>query len=379
MKTLIILTVLLLGAGAGVYAQSDTIFTKGNQQILCSHIKETAEQYNFIYFTSGNKKAKSSILKYLVDSVKNYVPEIDSNSTVKSKRKTKKAREAAKDDNPSPDKPWKFTTAFGINLGNVLEFNNTTGTDKKSLSLNTSLDLGLNYKKQGRKFEMTNELHYLLGIQKEGLSGGTHLQRTQDELSTLHDFSSGLDKKNRWNFNLIVKTATSLFTVYDGDYFKNFTGLGRIQAFASPYEITVAPGIKYESGKFFRISLSPYSFQLYGVKNRPISAKGIFITDTDASGNYKRSLFKRLGAEVNFWYDRKLKQWLDIQYRLSFSSDYFANFGKNGLMDGLFITKIKVIKDIYLTHRATIKSNLAVNFLKPFYSQMVLLSYARSF
>ena len=385
MKPFILFIISILHAGTETYAQTDTIFAKGNQQILCSHIKETAEQYSFNYLTADNKKAKSSILKWLVDSVKYFVPVMDSNATVKTKKRAKLSKEKkgekeeVKADNPPAEKAWKFTTAFGINLGNILEFNNTSGPDKKSLSLNTTIDLGANYKKEGKRFEMTNELHYQFGLEKEDYTSGGHIQRLQDELTSLHDLSKGMDKKNKWNFNLILKTATSLITVYDGNYFKNYTNLGPIQGFASPYDVNIAPGIKYESGKYLRISLSPYSFRLYGVQNKEIAAKGKFITELDLSGKYKNFQFTRLGAELNLWYDRKFKQWLELQYRLSFSSDYFANFGKNGLMDGLFITKIRIIKDIYLTHRATIKSNLAVNFWKPFYSQLVLLSYTKSF
>ncbi len=364
------------------FAQTDTIFTKGNQQIICSKIKETTDQYIFTYLTTENNKAKGSILKYLVDSIKYNVPLLDTSSTVKKIKKTKKDNSVKPTENSErvvKKQSWKKTISFGINVGNIVEFNNPTGTDKKNISLTTSLDLGLNYKKENKKFEMTNELHYLFGLQKEGLSGGTHIQRLQDDLATLHDISLGFGKNNKWNFNVIIRTGTSVFEIFDGDYFKNFTTLGRIKGFASPYDVTVSPGIKYQPNQHFRMSLSPYSFNMYGVKNNEISTKGFFITDVDAIGNFKKFLFKRQGAEINFWYDKRFKEWLDLQYRLSFSSDYFEKFGKNGLMDGLFITKIRIVRDIYFTHRAIIKSNFAVNFFKPYYNQTVLLSYSKSF
>ncbi len=381
MKTFLLAAVLLLFTSVYAHAQTDTIFVKGNEQILCTNIKETADQYSFKYLNAKNKKLKSSILKYLVDSVKYYVPVVDSNSVLikKNKMKTVAVDTIAASELQPKERPWRFTAAVGVNLGSVLEFNNPIGSDKKTLSLNTSLDVGLNYRKPGRRFEMTNELHYLFGIQKEGLSGGTHLQRVQDNLATLHDISVGLGKKNTWNFNVILKASTSVFEIFDGDYFKDFTSFGRIKGFASPYDITVSPGIKYQPNQSFRISLSPYSFQLYGVKNKEISNKGIFITDLDASGNYKNFIYKRLGAEVNFWFDKKIKEWLDMQYRLSFSSDYFENFGKNGLMDGLFITRIKIVKDIYITHRLSLSSNLARDFWKPYFNQNIMISYSKSF
>ena len=379
MKIISLSTILLLLCSINTYAQSDTIFVKSNQQILCTNIKETVEQYNFKYLNAENVKAKSSILKYLVDSVKYFMPVVDSNTFVTAKKKIKKTKSAETPNQTPPEKPWKKTISFGINLGNVLEFNNPGSADKKNLSLNVSLDLGLNYRKHGRKFAMTNELHYLFGLQKEGLTAGTHIQRVQDDLATLHDISFGFRKNNKWNFNVIIRSTTSIFEIFDGDYFKNFTTLGRIKGFASPYDITVAPGIKYQPNEHFRVSLSPYSFNLYGVKNQEVSSKGIFITDLDASGNYKSFLYKRLGAEVNFWFDKRVKQWLEMQYRLSFSSDYFEKFGKNGLMDGLFITKVRIIKDIYFTHRLALKNNLSGNLLKPYFNQSILLSYSKAF
>ncbi len=41
--------------------------------------------------------------------------------------------------------------SFGLNLGNVLEINTPSGTNDKSFSLNSSIDLGANYKKTGKR------------------------------------------------------------------------------------------------------------------------------------------------------------------------------------------------------------------------------------
>lgn len=48
-------------------------------------------------------------------------------------------------------------------------------------------------------------------------------------------------------------------------------------------------------------------------------------------------------------------------------------------MAGLFITKIKLVKNIYLTHRAELKENFSNCPFKPYYNQSILLSYAKSF
>ncbi len=356
------------------FAQNDTIFIKANQQIICNHLKEKGDLYNFNYLTTDNQVSKGSIFKWLVDSVK-YVKPV----TKINKKKVKSIQQEAQVINNTPlEKNWQHTVSVGINLGNVLEFNNPAGTDRKNFSLNTSFDLGLNYIKEGSKFAMTNELHYLLGFQKEGLTKNDHIQNYQDNLITLHDISNRFGAGKKMGINLILKTTTSIFTVYD-NYLRDYNNVGRTKAFASPYDITVSPGLKYQANQSLRLSISPYSFQLYGIRNIEIADKGLHITEQNASGKYKRFLFKRLGAEANFWFDKKVKQWLDIQYRLSFSSDYFGNIGKNGTMDGFFITNIKLFKDIYLSHQATLKSSFAINFWNPYYNQTILIRYAISF
>ena len=375
MKTVLPFFLLVTVMGSYALAQNDTIFVKNNQLIVCNHLKIKGDQYSFSYLTTDNQISKGSIFTWLVDSVRFAKP------ILKSKiKKEEQTQQVAPDSMNTPIvKYWHHTVSIGINLGNLLEFNSPTGTDRKNFSLNTTFDLGLNYRKDGSKYAMTNELHYLLGFQKEGLTKNDHIQNYQDNLITLHDLSRGFGTGNKMNFNVILKTTSSLFTVYDGNYLRDYNNLGRTKAFGSPYDIVVSPGLKYQPNQSFRISLSPYTFQLYGIRNSEIADKGLYITEMDGSGKYKRFMFNRLGAEANFWYDKRVKQWLEMQYRLSFSSDYFGNFGKNGLIDGLFITKIKLIKDIYLTHRATIKSNLAVNFLKPYYEQVILISYSKSF
>ncbi|MEO6134483.1 MAG: hypothetical protein ABIP35_04985, partial [Ginsengibacter sp.] len=66
-------------------------------------------------------------------------------------------------------------------------------------------------------------------------------------------------------------------------------------------------------------------------------------------------------------------------YRLGISSDYFTNIARNGLVDGLFITKVKLIKNVYLSHRASLKGDLAGKPFKPYYTQTILLSFSKTF
>jgi hypothetical protein len=64
---------------------------------------------------------------------------------------------------------------------------------------------------------------------------------------------------------------------------------------------------------------------------------------------------------------------------LGFSSDYLSNEDITVSMDGMFITKIRIVKNIYLTHRAILKGDLLETPFKPYYKQTILLSFAKSF
>jgi hypothetical protein len=357
-------------------AQRDIIYKKDSTIIRCKILKATADKYEYAFIDLKNKTVKTSISGTLVDSV--HYNFYDSN-LVKNKVFDKETKPEA-EEKPAIPKNWKFTFGIGLNAGNFLEFNTKPpGTDKKSFSATGSFDLGLNYAKEGRKFEMTNELHCLTGFQKNGITNADHIQRISDNITSLHDFSSKIGKSKKWNFNLIARAATSIFNIYDGDYLKDINNLGQIQGFLSPYDATISPGIKYEPDKYSRISLSPYSFNLYGVKSRGVSSTGKFIQELDSAGNYKQFLFKRLGAEINFWYDRTIKDWIFLQYRLSISSNYFEKIAKNGLLDGLFITKIKLIKNLYLTDQVDIKGDLKDSPFKPYIKQSVMLSFMKSY
>jgi hypothetical protein len=370
-----LINILLLFFSVQLTAQRDIIFKADSSQIRCKILKITTDKYEYAFADSTNKVFKTKILKTLVDSV-NY-NFYDSN-LVQNRIFIKKTKPVTEEIIPV-QKNWKCTLGIGLNVESIIEFNNPFGSDKKSLSGTTSIDAGANYSKEGSRFAMTNEVHYIFGLQKPGFTSTDHLQRVTDDINFLQDLSLAIGKTKKWNFNVIVKAATSFFTIYNGDYFKDYTSLGRSKAFLSPYDVTISPGIKWQPNKYLRVSISPYSFNLYGVKNQQVSNTGIFISDLDASGNYKKKLFKRLGAEANFWYDRQIRKWLDIQYRLGISSNYFEKIAKNGLMDGLFITRVKLVKNFYLTHRATLKADFTMSPFKPYYNQSILLSYSKTF
>jgi hypothetical protein len=329
--------------------------------------------YTYAFLNAKNKVKKTNILKSLVENVE--YNKYDKN-VVEDKLFTDAAPIVYTEE---PVKSYQYSFALGFNVSNVLEFNSPSGPDKKSFSATTSLDLGLDYYKEGSRFAMTNELHWTLAVQKDGISSSNRIQRVSDDFITLHDFSYSMSKNSKWNANIIVKTGTSIFTIYDGNYFKDYNNLGKIQGFLSPYQVNLSPGIKYQPNDYFRLSLSPYSVSFYGLTSQQIANTGYYTQTYDTSGNYDLFVFDQLGAELNIWYDRKYKKWLEMQYRFGISSDYLSKSDINVLMDGLFITKIRIVKNIYLTHRAILKGDLLETPLKPYYKQTILLSFAKSF
>lgn len=359
---------------ANVFGQKDAIIKKDSIEIRCKILKENQTKYTYATLNSKNKVIKASILKSIVKRIE--YDKYDSN-LVEHKLFVSKPVPTAETE--EPQKAYTFTFAIGLNVGNVLEYNAPSGPDKKSFSGTSAIDLGFDYYKETSRFAMTNELHWNLAVQKSGLTGADRIQRANDELATLHDFSVTLSKNSKWNANLIVKSNTSIFTIYDGDTFKDYNQNGKIQGFASPYEVVLSPGIKYQPNDYFRLSLSPYSVSLYGLTNQDIANTGYYTQTYDDNDNYDLFVFKQLGAELNIWYDRKYKKWLEIQYRLSVSSDYFSEITKNGLVDGLFITKFKIIKNVSLAHRATLKGDFFQESFKPNYKQTILLSFSKSF
>lgn len=379
-----------------------TLYVKGGEKIIVCNVKKLSKETKFNYKDTLNKLAAASIPNWLIDSIVMGRIDTTKKTTTVSNKSTnsvqnfsnsitdtnfvQQPQNALTESNATnteqvgaQQKNYNFSFAFGITLGNFLEFNNPTSADKKSFSIASSLDLNYRYNKPNAAITMSHELHYTFGVQKESLGSTSNLQRVQDDLATLHDISLKIKRNSKWNINVIAKFNTSLFTIYDGEYFTDVNNLGRIKNFLSPYSLSFAPGIKYDVSNALKISLSPYSFEMYGVRNNEISNKGIYITDVDGFGNFKKSIIKKQGMEFNFWFDKNVKDWLEMQYRLSINSDYAGGLGKNAIMDGLFITRVKVLKNIYLTHRATLYNNLAGNLLKPYFTQTIQLGYNKSF
>ena len=109
-----------------------------------------------------------------------------------------------------------------------------------------------------------------------------------------------------------------------------------------------------------------------------VLGKKLHITDADAACNYKSRVFKSLSAAISLWFDKPNQQCLTMRYRLIVSGNYFEQIAKNGMLDGLFITRFRLIKDLYLTHRLSLQNSFNNAFFQPFLNQNILLSYSKS-
>ncbi|MFN8347577.1 MAG: hypothetical protein U0X91_21415 [Spirosomataceae bacterium] len=270
-------------------------------------------------------------------------------------------------------KAWEVSLNLGLNLSHTLQVNGVPNAGKQGFSTTNGIDLSFNYAK--KRVISTNEFHWQFSLYRAGIKSPT--QKTADELISLHDFSIGFSEQRRWNVNLIAKTNTGVFSTYKDGYFRDTTGAGKVQSALNPYELVLSPGVKWQPTKHIRISLSPYTFRIYGLINQEIANTGLYTQEQRPNGiDYITQIVEQQGAEVNVWYDRKIKKWLQMQYRIGLKSSYAEKILDNGRIDGLFITKLKLIGNIYLTHRATLRGTLEQKPFKPVYIQVITLSYA---
>ncbi len=280
----------------------------------------------------------------------------------------------AQTDSTEKTPKWEFVVGMGFNLSHTLNINAPTNAPKTGFSTTEALDLTANYIKENSRFTAQNELHWTFSFYKSKANSAS--QNTADQVQTLHDFSYSIKKGGVWNFNLIAKAESQIFKLYEGNYLQDYEQLGQIQRFLNPYKYSLSPGIKYQPNKWLGISISPYSVQFFGLTDQKIADKGQFIEEQNPDGHYKKKVNEVLGAETNIWITKKFKKRAEINYRLNVSSNYFENILKNGKMGGTFITKINIIKNLSLSHRAILKGDLAQKPYKPYYNQVILLAYS---
>lgn len=274
---------------------------------------------------------------------------------------------------------WTFRAGLGINIAFSSNKNNIDETSQDGFSTTNTVDLNLNYNK--RRIQMTNEVHWQFSLYKAG-NKNAQVVKSSDDLLSLHDWSIGFSRKNKWNFNVISKVNTSIFTIFDGGLLKDTTNEGKypVQKFLNPYDATFSPGIKYQPTDHLRISFAPFTYRFYGTIDQKIADQGLYNNQYNADSTHiVKNIIEKKGAELNIWYDRNFNEWVVLQYRIDVSSNYAESILKNGSVNGFFITQIRLFKDLYLSHRAIVRGNLGQTPFKPQFSQVVTLSYGKTF
>lgn len=273
---------------------------------------------------------------------------------------------------------WEKTLGLGLSLSHTLNVNPPANSaPKEGFGSTVSIDAVLNYIKEKSRFTMRNDLSWTMALYKA--NGQSPTQSTSDILLTNHDFSLSFKKGGNWYFNTIFNTETSVLSLFENNYLQDQNALGPIQSFLNPYAVTINPGIKYETGKGLGISISPYVLKIRGVTSQAIADKDIFFQDKDnrilSGGHYKKMFSEQLGAGLQIWYTKKFGKWLSINYKIIANSNYLENIFKNGTITGQFTTNLFVYKGFGITHKGLLKGNFAQSPFKPFYNQVIVLSY----
>jgi hypothetical protein len=273
---------------------------------------------------------------------------------------------------------WEKSFGLGLSLSHTLNVNPPANSaPKEGFGSTVSVVATLNYIKESSRFKMLNDLSWTMALYKA--NGQSPTQNTSDILLTNHDFSFSFKKGGNWYINTIFNTETSVLTLFENNYLQDQNALGAIQSFLNPYAVTINPGIKYETGKGLGISISPYVLKIRGVTSQSIADKDIFFQDKDnrilSDGHYKKSFQEELGAGLQIWYKKKFGKWISIDYKIIANSNYLENVFKNGTITGQFTTNLFIYKGFGITHKGLLKGNFAQSPFKPFYNQVVVLSY----
>ncbi|MGB4839906.1 MAG: hypothetical protein WBP08_12980 [Saprospiraceae bacterium] len=269
---------------------------------------------------------------------------------------------------------WNYTLSVGLNASFTDNRNLPGGTGDNGFSGTSAIDLYV--AKPLGKFLSTNEFHYQVSFFKAG-DHGSKVVKSFDNLFTLHDWSIRNSDESRWNLNFIAKISTPLIRSFEGGKLTSENSGTVYEKPGNPYDISFSPGFKCIINNKLKVSLSPYSFRFYGVTDQQIANAEIYNTGglNETTGTYRKSITEKKGAELNIWFDWNIQERIVMEYRVDFSSKYSASIFKEGLFNGLFTTKVKLISNLYLTHRAILNGIVEQKPLKPELRQTVLLSY----
>lgn len=274
-------------------------------------------------------------------------------------------------------KDWTFQLSVGLNASYTNNVNVPGGTSDNGFSGSSTVDVYIN-KTEG-KFLSSNEFHYQVSFFRAG-GKSADVIKSFDNLYSLHDWSLRNAAGDKWNLNFIAKISTPLIRSWPGGLLRrpDNTVITAVEKPGNPYDVSFAPGFKCIISKRLNISLSPYALRFYGVTDQAIADQAIYDTGgiEEKTGRYRKARTEKKGAELNIWFDWNVKEILTCEYRVDFSSKYSASIFKEGLFNGFFTTRLKLISNLYLTHRGILTGIADQRPLKPEWRQTVLLSYS---
>ncbi len=285
-----------------------------------------------------------------------------------------------KDTVTNGSKEWAAQVSLGLNASYTSNINVPGGTSDNGFSGSTTIDFYI--KKPDGKFLSSNEFHYQVSFFRSGEKDASVI-KSFDNMNSLHDWSVRNANGDKWNLNFIAKISTPLVRSWKGGLLTPppNSSLGPIEKIGNPYDISFAPGFKYIISKRLNISLSPYAFRFYGVTDQAIVDQAIYDTGgtDEKTGKYSKSRTEQKGAELNIWWDWNYKEKFIFEYRASASSKYTDKIFKEGLFNGYFTTRIKLISNLFLTHRGILNGIIEQKPNKPEWRHTVLLSYTLTF
>ena len=280
----------------------------------------------------------------------------------------------------SSKKDWAMSLNLGLNASYTNNVNVPGGTGDNGFAGTSAIDFYIS-KTEG-KFLSSNEFHYQVSFFRAGDKGASVI-KSFDNLSSLHDWSLRNADGDKWNLNFIAKISTPLIKSWPGGLLKqpDSSSISYSEKAGNPYDISFAPGFKYIFAKRLNVSISPYALRFYGVIDQFLADQAIYDTGgiNEKTGRFSKSRTEKKGAEINIWWDWNFKELLICEYRVDFSSKYSASVFKEGLFNGFFTTRLKLISNLYLTHRGILTGIVEQRPLKPEWRQTVLLSYSMVF
>jgi hypothetical protein len=219
-----------------------------------------------------------------------------------------------------PQKYWKFTSVYGLNITQSA-FVNWAAGGRNSISALGYVNLKLDYAKN--KWSWQNSLDLALG----GMMyfDDKSIKKTDDKI----DFSSNLGyklKDSKWyaSLNLGFRTQSLNGYVYPNDSV-------RVSSFMAPAYTILALGIEYKPNDNFGIMLSPVTGKFTVVNDQFLAdqgAYGVRAAQYDAN-NIRTVMGKRfrpeIGAYLNLHYDQEIAKNIFMKSKLQLFSNYLHN------------------------------------------------------